>query len=280
MTKPIAPATTKTRLRKRTSGRIGSAALLSTKTKSGRRTTAAAIRPRVSGESHAYVVPPRLVKRIDGGQAAGEERRPEPVDRVPDAHGRGVEDDRDHGEGERADREVDVEDPPPREVVDEEAAEERADHRRHAEDGAEEALVAAAVARRDHVADHGDGGHDQPTRPEPLEGAEPDQLGHVLAQPAERRADEKDHDRDLEDRFPAVEVAELPVQRAGDRRREQVRGHDPREVLDPAEVADDRRQRGRNDRLVQRREQQDEDERPEDQADPRWLRGHAARRRW
>jgi hypothetical protein len=38
-------------------------------------------------------------------------------------------------------------------------------------------------------------------------------------------------------------------------------------MLDPAEVADDRRQRGRDDRLVERREQQDEQERAEDQAD-------------
>ena len=52
-----------------------------------------------------------------------------------------------------AERQVDVEDPAPREVVDEEAAEQRADDRRDAEDRAEEPLVAAAVARRDDVAD-------------------------------------------------------------------------------------------------------------------------------
>ena len=44
-------------------------------------------------------------------------------------------------ERDAADRQVDVEDPAPREVVDEEAAEQRADHGRDAEDGAEEALV-------------------------------------------------------------------------------------------------------------------------------------------
>ena len=69
----------------------------------------------------------------------------------------------------------------------------------------------------------------------------------------------------------AVEVAELAVERADDGRREQVRRDDPREVLEPAEVADDRRQRGRDDRLVERREQHDEHQRAEDQADARRL---------
>ena len=33
--------------------------------------------------------------------------------------------------------------------------------------------------------------HDQPAAAEPLQGAEADQLGHVLAEPAQRRADRK-----------------------------------------------------------------------------------------
>ena len=45
---------------------------------------------------------------------------------------------------------------------------------------------------------------------------------HVLAQAAQRRADEEDHDRRLQDDLPAVEVAELAVQRPDDGRREQV----------------------------------------------------------
>ena len=110
---------------------------------------------------------------------------------------------------------------------------------------------------------------EQAARAETLQRAERDQLGHVLRDPAERRADQEDDDRDLQRRLAAVEVAELPVERAGDRRREQIRGHDPREVLEPAEIADDRRQRRRDDRLVERREQDDEDQRAEDQADAR-----------
>src|SRR5262249_51169984 len=152
-------------------------------------------------------------------------------------------DDADDDEGDDPDRQVDVEDPAPGEVVDEEAAEQRADHRGYAEDRPEEPLVLAALARRHDVADDGDGRDDQAAGADSLERAEGDQLAYVLADSAQRRADQEDDDRDLEDELPSVEVAELAVDRAGDRRREEVCGHHPGEVLDPAEVADDRRQR-------------------------------------
>src|SRR5436189_45198 len=82
--------------------------------------------------------------------------------------------------GEAADGEVDVEDPAPGEVVDEEAADQRPDHGRDPEDAAEVALVAAALARRDDVADDRDRRHHQASAAEPLEAAERDQLRHVL----------------------------------------------------------------------------------------------------
>ena len=56
-------------------------------------------------------------------------------------------------ERDRTDRDVHVEDPSPRELLDEHASEERSDDARHAEHGAEKALVTAAVPRRDDVAD-------------------------------------------------------------------------------------------------------------------------------
>jgi hypothetical protein len=124
---------------------------------------------------------------------------------------------------------------------------------------------------RHDVADHGHRGHDQPASADPLERAERDQLAHVLGDPAERRADQEDHDRRLQDDPAPVEVAELSVHRPHDGRREQIRRHDPGEMLDPAEIADDRRQRRRDDRLIERRQQQHEHERPEDQAEARGL---------
>ena len=69
------------------------------------------------------------------------------------------------------------------------------------------------------------------------------------------------HERYLQDPFSTVEIAQLPVQRTDDGRGQQVRGHHPREVLQPAEVADDRRQRRRHDRLIERRDEQHEKQR-------------------
>ena len=57
---------------------------------------------------------------------------------VPDRRRRDVEARPDHDEGDEPERQVDVEDPAPGEVVDEEAAEQRPDHGRDAEHRAEQ----------------------------------------------------------------------------------------------------------------------------------------------
>ena len=103
---------------------------------------------------------------------------------MADVHDGAVESGGDHREREQAQRQVDVEDPAPGEVVDEEPAEERPDHGRDAEDGAEETLVFAPLAWRHDVPDHGHRRHDQAAAADPLEGAERDQLAHVLREPA------------------------------------------------------------------------------------------------
>jgi hypothetical protein len=177
-----------------------------------------------------------------------------------------LEDGCDHGERDQPDRDVDVEDPAPGEVVDEKAAQQWPDHCRETEDASKESLVAAAVPRRDDVRDHGDRQHEQAPAAQALDRAEGDQLGHVLADPAQCRADEEDHDRRLQDSFPAVEVAQLSVDRPGDSGRQQVGRDDPGELRDAAEVPDDRRQGGRDDRLIERRQQQHEQQRAEDQS--------------
>ncbi len=154
-------------------------------------------------------------------------------------------------------------------MVDEEAAEQRADDGRDAEHRAEVALVLAALARRDDVADDRERHHHQSARAEPLQGAEGDQLRHRLREAAEHRPDQEDHDRGLQDALAAVQVSELAVERARDGGGQEIRGHHPRQVGDPAEVADDRRERRRHDRLVERGQQEHEHQRDEDRADAR-----------
>ena len=205
----------KTRLRKSASGRIGSAARRSTKHERDERRDAGHDQrdhprraPRVRRAAEARV-------EHDRREPGGEQRRAEVVDRVLRVVGARVEARRAMTtSASDADRQVDVEDPAPREVVDEEAAEQRPDHGRDAEDRAEEALVAAALARRDDVADRPRSSTTiSPPPPSPWIARKAISSLHVLAEAAERRADEEDDDRRLQHDLAAVEVAELAVQR-------------------------------------------------------------------
>ena len=188
-----------------------------------------------------------------------------------------------HEERNDAERQVHVEDPAPAKRGRQEPPEQRTGDAREAEHRAEQARVAATFARRDHVADRGLGTYHQPAASETLQRAERDQLVEVLAQPAERGAEQEDHERALEDDLAPVLVAELPVQRRYHRLREQVGGDDPGDVVQATEVADDRRERGGNDRLVERRQEHDEQQPAEDESkvDLRlcWIRGRGARDR-
>ncbi len=175
-------------------------------------------------------VPTEARQQNEGREPTCEQRRAEVVDDVVHPIGGRVERRADDDEREHSDGQVDVEDPPPREVVDEEPSDERADDGRDAEDCAEEPLVPAAIARRDDVPDHRDRDDDEAAGTEPLQCTERDELGHVSALSAQRGADEEDDDRRLDHDLAAVQVAELPVQRPRDRRRQQVRGHHPRQV--------------------------------------------------
>ena len=190
---------------------------------------------------------------------------------VMGALARQVEHHRDDGERDGADRQVDVEDPPPAQVLGDEPAGEGADDTGEAEDRAEITHVAAALAGADDVADDRLGADHQPAGADSLQRPESDQLGHVLRQPGQRRPDQEDHDRRLEELLPAVEVTELAPQRGRDRRGENVGGHHPGQVVQAMQIARDRRQCGGDDRLVERRQQHAEHQRPEDHQDPAML---------
>src|SRR6185312_9449760 len=60
---------------------------------------------------------------------------------------------------------------------------------------------------------------------------------------------------------PSEEIAELAVKRNHDCRRQKVRRDDPRKMRKPTDVADDRRQRRRDDRLIKRSKQKNQRQR-------------------
>ena len=222
----------------------------------------------ITGDRHAKVVPPHDVSSTTQVARPGQQERAQVVDAVRLAGGCRGQGKGDHGQGDRPQRQVHVEHPAPAEIVHEEAAQQRPGHAGHPEHRAERALVLAAFPRRHHVADDGLGQHDQSAAAQSLQGAEPDELQHGLGQAAQRRPDQEDHDRGLEQPLAAVLVAELAPHRGGGRGGQQVRGDHPGQVVQPAQVTDDRRQGGGHDGLVQRGEQDRQHQRGvhEDQA--------------
>src|SRR6266702_1239967 len=153
--------------------------------------------------------------------------------------------------GQYPERQVDVKDPSPGQLVDEEAAEQRSDQGGEPPYRSEQTLVATAIARRYQVADRGDDRNHQASAADALHEAEADELGHGPAHPAERRSGQEHHDRRLQDDLAAVEIAELAVDRSDDGRSEEIRGHDPGEVRQSSQLADAGRQRGRDDGLIE-----------------------------
>ena len=166
-------------------------------------------------------------------------------------------------EDDGADRHVDVEDPLPAEVVGDQAAEPGAEQRAEAEDGAEEALVLAALGWSEDVADDGQRDREERAGTQALQPAEGDQLPHLLREPRQHRPDQEDQDADDEDRPPAEEVGELAVDRPADRRRHQVGGERPDVDVVAVQVGDDDRQRGPDDGLVEGGEEDAQQDSPE-----------------
>ena len=110
-------------------------------------------------------------------------RGAEPVDPVLGAVLRQV-----HGGGQdqqrqAAERQVDVERPAPGEVVGDEAADQRAGDHRDRHDAGDHALVAAPLAGRHQVTDDRHHADHQAAGAEALHGAEADQLDHAVAGP-------------------------------------------------------------------------------------------------
>ena len=173
----------------------------------------------------------------------------------------------------QADREVDVEDEAPARMLDQQPADQRPDDRRHGERRGDIALVAAALPWRDEVADARHRERHQATGGHALQRTYGDQEADVVRDAAERRGRDESRQRDLEQGLAAVAVAQLAPQRRGRRGGDDVRRHDPRELGDRSEVRGDRRQRGREDRLVEDGRQHRQDDHRERDAHGGWRGG-------
>ena len=172
---PLATATA--RVRSSPNGTIGSAARRSRTSSAPASTTVAAISESTCTESHAKRSPPQMHASISALVAPASSAAPETSS---GRSGRSVsgagQPQREPGEREDADRQVDEEHPAPARVVDQQAAEQRPDDRRDGERHRDVALVAPALAHRDQIAH---GGHRQRHQPAG---------GHALDERAARSA--------------------------------------------------------------------------------------------
>src|SRR6202012_3479351 len=102
--------------------------------------------------------PAQAREQDDGRESRGQDGRARVVDAVVNVVGARLERGPDHPQRDQPEREIDVEDPLPAQVVDEEAAEERTYDGGDAEHRAEQTLVATALPWGNDVADLGQRG--------------------------------------------------------------------------------------------------------------------------
>jgi hypothetical protein len=138
-----------------------------------------------------------------------------------------------YGERGAAERKVDVEDPPPAGTLGEEPADQRAHDAGDPDERHHDGEVAAPVAGADDLTDDRLGPDEQSAGAGTLDAAEHDELGHRPREAGQHRPDQEHRDGKQEDVLAPEQVAHLAVGRHHDRRSEQVRGHNPREVSKP-----------------------------------------------
>ncbi len=180
------------------------------------------------------------------------------VDRVRTMRDLLAQEQRQPDDREQPDGHVDPEYPVPRQRLDDEAAGKRSDDRGEAPHARQPALHARPLLRRVKVADDRRCNRLDRACAEPLQQAERDQRRHRPREAAQRRPDEEDDDAADEHRTATVEIGELAEDENRHRLRQQEAGENPRVVREAAELADDLRQRRRDDRHFHRGHEQRE----------------------
>ena len=149
-------------------------------------------------------------------------------------------------------RNVDPEDDRPMQMVGDQAAEQRAAAAGGGVGRGEVAVIAAALLGRDQIGEHDHAHGRQPAAAEAVQDAAQDQHQHVRRQRADQRAGHIGQDRDAQREPAPMDVRDLAVERDDRGRCQQIGGDQPGQVVHVAEIAPDRRQRRRQNGLVER----------------------------
>ena len=126
-------------------------------------------------------------------------------------------------------------------------------------------MVLAALGWGEQVGDHDERHREDAAAACALDPPEDDELGHSVAEQrkvpelageaAQDRTEEEEAYRSERDELARVRVGELAVDEREGGRHEQVCGRDPGVPLHTLEILDHARQRGRNDGLIERRQE-------------------------
>src|SRR5579864_3856006 len=124
---------------------------------------------------------------------------------------------RKHEQSSSANGQVDVENPAPGQGLDKKTTQQGSGHAAHPKDGAEHTLIASELPWRHDIGDDSLGEYEDAPTSKSLQAAEENEFGQVLADPAQRRSEEKEHNRRLEEPLTPVKITELAPQWGGDR---------------------------------------------------------------
>lgn len=151
-------------------------------------------------------------------------------------------------------------------MVGAEAADQRPGHRGEPEGRTDQAHVAAAGPGRDEIGDDRLDADHEPAAAGALDRAEGDEFVHAPRPARQRRAGGEDEEGEEEDGLAAEEITELAVERQSDGGGQEVGRHRPGHRVQAVQFADDLRERGGHDGLVEGGEQQRRHQPGEDQA--------------
>ena len=160
------------------------------------------------------------------------------------------------------DRDVDEEDPAPVDLLGEDAADQRADRKRHRGHADPDADRCSALPRWEGGDDDRKRRRVHQRRSNALHDAGADQVARAGREAARERGGREDRQADDEDQAPAEQVSELAAREHEHGERERVTADHPLELgLRDVEVALDRGQRHEDDRVVEHDHEQPEGDR-------------------
>ena len=202
---------------------------------------------------HLARIPDLHQRQHDPAGAEHHQDRTEIVDAVPSRRLMFMQEPAEHHKRRGADRQIDPKHERPTDVLDEKSAEYRADDCSNTPHPRDIALHPGALSGTVDVADDRRGNRLNGARACPLQPAEQDQRYHAPRQSAQCRAEQEKARPGKEHAFAPVEIGEPPVDRNRHRLSQEVGGKGPAEQVKPAELGNDRRHCGSDDRQVDRR---------------------------